>query len=118
MIRRPPRSTLFPYTTLFRSALRPAVQHLADGIAVMPEIGVQPHEALIAGLVDSGDDIPGRRRRLAVDAQIALGAAFDDGVTHVDRDILALPAAQFPDLRGSEARRGDAGLRRGGDAKR
>src|SRR5258708_24743611 len=26
MIRRPPRSTLFPYTTLFRSALR--VQHL------------------------------------------------------------------------------------------
>src|SRR3712207_8067367 len=23
MIRRPPRSTLFPYTTLFRSALRP-----------------------------------------------------------------------------------------------
>src|SRR5256886_13483129 len=25
MIRRPPRSTLFPYTTLFRSQLRPAV---------------------------------------------------------------------------------------------
>src|SRR5260221_10901350 len=24
MIRRPPRSTLFPYTTLFRSAIRPA----------------------------------------------------------------------------------------------
>src|SRR3712207_7427803 len=27
MIRRPPRSTLFPYTTLFRSAVR---QHLTD----------------------------------------------------------------------------------------
>src|SRR2546430_16862122 len=26
MIRRPPRSTLFPYTTLFRSVLRPLVQ--------------------------------------------------------------------------------------------
>src|SRR2546430_15814827 len=26
MIRRPPRSTLFPYTTLFRSALMPAIQ--------------------------------------------------------------------------------------------
>src|SRR3989475_7424247 len=26
MIRRPPRSTLFPYTTLFRSALRRAVE--------------------------------------------------------------------------------------------
>src|SRR6266481_8892142 len=27
MIRRPPRSTLFPYTTLFRSPGRPAHQH-------------------------------------------------------------------------------------------
>src|SRR3712207_9003363 len=26
MIRRPPRSTLFPYTTLFRSALEPAMK--------------------------------------------------------------------------------------------
>src|SRR2546430_10195204 len=26
MIRRPPRSTLFPYTTLFRSAVRPVLQ--------------------------------------------------------------------------------------------
>src|SRR5260370_29022397 len=26
MIRRPPRSTLFPYTTLFRSGLRPGTQ--------------------------------------------------------------------------------------------
>src|SRR2546427_4969241 len=30
MIRRPPRSTLFPYTTLFRSGLRPA-QHDPQG---------------------------------------------------------------------------------------
>src|SRR3712207_9014142 len=27
MIRRPPRSTLFPYTTLFRSALEPQLPH-------------------------------------------------------------------------------------------
>src|SRR3712207_7749135 len=27
MIRRPPRSTLFPYTTLFRSVAGPAVRH-------------------------------------------------------------------------------------------
>src|SRR5687768_17750054 len=27
MIRRPPRSTLFPYTTLFRSAVRKALYH-------------------------------------------------------------------------------------------
>src|SRR3712207_1181101 len=30
MIRRPPRSTLFPYTTLFRSVLRPELEDVAD----------------------------------------------------------------------------------------
>src|SRR5690554_7241204 len=36
MLRRPPRSTLFPYTTLFRSGGRPAARparHTAGGIA-------------------------------------------------------------------------------------
>src|SRR2546430_12817077 len=33
MIRRPPRSTLFPYTTLFRSAIIPA-----DQLAVMEQV--------------------------------------------------------------------------------
>src|SRR3712207_7266095 len=37
MIRRPPRSTLFPYTTLFRSggdrhALDPAAEHVGGGV--------------------------------------------------------------------------------------
>src|SRR5947209_8945420 len=31
MMRRPPRSTLFPYTTLFRSPEGPVVAHEADG---------------------------------------------------------------------------------------
>src|SRR5256885_3239549 len=31
MIRRPPRSTLFPYTTLFRSRTRPRPRHSAGG---------------------------------------------------------------------------------------
>src|SRR5690349_24593559 len=44
MIRRPPRSTLFPYTTLFRSArlatvsmttMRTTVAHGGDGVAVV-----------------------------------------------------------------------------------
>src|SRR3712207_7620493 len=35
MIRRPPRSTLFPYTTLFRSLPRP---HLLDLLGVEPEL--------------------------------------------------------------------------------
>src|SRR3712207_8801015 len=50
MIRRPPRSTLFPYTTLFRSGLavvRPqsAVQQLAagaDGAGAGLPVGAQP----------------------------------------------------------------------------
>src|SRR5687768_18229656 len=33
MIRRPPRSTLFPYTTLFRSRRDPRRQRPADGLA-------------------------------------------------------------------------------------
>ena len=87
-------------------ALGLAVQHLADGVAVMPEIGMQPHEARIAGPIDPGDGVPCRRRRLAVDAKIALAAAFDDGMPHIDRDTLRLPAAHLPDLRGSHSGRG------------
>src|SRR2546422_6343208 len=36
MIRRPPRSTLFPYTTLFRSFHRPPRQRRADREEVAP----------------------------------------------------------------------------------
>src|SRR5262245_63595927 len=32
VIRRPPRSTLFPYTTLFRSYLEPNVEATVDGV--------------------------------------------------------------------------------------
>src|SRR5687768_17789121 len=45
MIRRPPRSTLFPYTTLFRSD-RGARQHAADDAAPAPAVGVAPDEAV------------------------------------------------------------------------
>src|SRR2546426_9290999 len=38
MIRRPPRSTLFPYTTLFRSLLR-ALQQPTDGILLARRAG-------------------------------------------------------------------------------
>src|SRR3712207_7100513 len=45
MIRRPPRSTLFPYTTLFRSGLE-----VEAGVA---EVG--PEEVAVAHLVPRGD---------------------------------------------------------------
>src|SRR3712207_8350788 len=36
MIRRPPRSTLFPYTTLFRSQARPRLARAADVVQPRP----------------------------------------------------------------------------------
>src|SRR3989454_11615321 len=45
MIRRPPRSTLFPYTTLFRSAVR-----AGDFLFVTGQLGVDPKTgALVPG---------------------------------------------------------------------
>src|SRR5256885_17203205 len=35
MIRRPPRSTLFPYTTLFRSEFHPEVNHTERGTELL-----------------------------------------------------------------------------------
>src|SRR3712207_7637340 len=54
MIRRPPRSTLFPYTTLFRS-----VRQLVAGVRRHV-----PHEAAREGVAGAGrvDDVGGRVR--------------------------------------------------------
>src|SRR5690349_22228829 len=57
MIRRPPRSTLFPYTTLFRSVVPAAAHHVraVDAVAVA---GVGQHEQVevLAGLDQRVDD--------------------------------------------------------------
>src|SRR3712207_8710474 len=49
MIRRPPRSTLFPYTTLFRSPLGRVVAQVA--IAAVDELGVgqRPQQGRVQG---------------------------------------------------------------------
>src|SRR3712207_8840011 len=39
MIRRPPRSTLFPYTTLFRSRQRAGRREAADHVAAADDVG-------------------------------------------------------------------------------
>src|SRR3989475_3954649 len=55
MIRRPPRSTLFPYTTLFRSALKPVtspdveaptIQLTVDGQQVEAKQGVSLYDVI------------------------------------------------------------------------
>src|SRR3712207_7327261 len=55
MIRRPPRSTLFPYTTLFRSAHRVANSgaHVA-ALGDVPGISEAPHQ-LRPGLPEAAD---------------------------------------------------------------
>src|SRR3712207_6847501 len=60
MIRRPPRSTLFPYTTLFRSAAQPDVQvavlsqrHLDAALARMGVLGKNIEDE--AGAIDDRD---------------------------------------------------------------
>src|SRR2546430_13577721 len=42
MTRRPPRSTLFPYTTLFRSGVRVAVDHPGRGADVLTAVELVP----------------------------------------------------------------------------
>src|SRR3712207_7993679 len=64
MIRRPPRSTLFPYTTLFRSLVdvgRPAVQvqhgaeHLRGAHAMRPVVAEARHDARLVVVVPVQD---------------------------------------------------------------
>src|SRR2546430_9236537 len=81
MIRRPPRSTLFPYTTLFRSLqarLEIATDALRTEVVAVPERpALREHEYVIAPSCESGaDDRLGpppaveRRRVDPVDAEI------------------------------------------------
>src|SRR5437588_7517506 len=58
MIRRPPRSTLFPYTTLFRSR-----QADAPDVAIHGEARAR-RDALLAATID--EDEVARRRRMAI----------------------------------------------------
>src|SRR3712207_8932936 len=60
MIRRPPRSTLFPYTTLFRS-------HLPDQIAARPAeklFSSRVHEPDLPDAVDYDDPVGDQRDEL------------------------------------------------------
>src|SRR3712207_7911616 len=68
MIRRPPRSTLFPYTTLFRSEGR---HELVDAAARL---------VVVELLVDRDGGLPGEVRVLLVRRDAALAVAGDAGL--------------------------------------
>src|SRR5437764_10588632 len=84
----------------------------------MRKIRVQPHPTAVAAAIRAGDLVPEVGRRSAGDAQIALAAALDRGVAHVDRGLLALSGAQPPQLGRDKRRRRDARLRGGSDRER
>src|SRR3712207_8561782 len=97
MIRRPPRSTLFPYTTLFRSAIR----DLAGGEARHQAVGVRSHQVGGLGLLAEPCEVlraleapepgPSLSRCVAVeggdeiDEELRHGGVLSFGVTSVDR---------------------------------
>src|SRR3712207_7516023 len=67
MIRRPPRSTLFPYTTLFRSAAADTLERLnaLEARLVTPPVrysqpGLQSHISYLYGLTTRADQKVGR----------------------------------------------------------
>src|SRR3712207_8897142 len=70
MIRRPPRSTLFPYTTLFRSHAR----KLAAFLRILEQLGAGPDEAAFVG-----DDFPD----LAILRVVALPVAVANAVPEI-----------------------------------
>src|SRR5258707_11630300 len=51
MIRRPPRSTLFPYTTLFRSYRGSALHLAADGFGDVADLAADPNPELVRMIV-------------------------------------------------------------------
>src|SRR5258705_12780903 len=74
MIRRPPRSTLFPYTTLFRSLDASDV-----GAAIAPELGLDPIDrgavsvGALAPVAELGEALDGRLVLLQVEPGDELG---------------------------------------------
>src|SRR5256885_10730624 len=51
MIRRPPRSTLFPYTTLFRSLIASRVLGIEDSVSIMKQVLAGLSHAHKAGII-------------------------------------------------------------------
>src|SRR3712207_8282759 len=108
MIRRPPRSTLFPYTTLFRSdphlewnELTPSVRLLVDqerarALGLDPQIVSQSLQTLLSGVpvttVRDGTERVEVVARAVGQERLDLGHLGD--LTVVARNGLAVPLAQ------------------------
>src|ERR1035441_8830283 len=108
MIRRPPRSTLFPYTTLFRSsALQTDVANLGvqcagivehdtaieDGDACIPRLAERPEvvkECRRADIVGSHKGVVTLRvpQTVVVNLRVEAAYAIESGIDPVDRPVV------------------------------
>src|SRR2546425_10626134 len=103
MIRRPPRSTLFPYTTLFRSPTVGVGKHLDLDVSRLLEVALEVDRAVAeraGGLAPRRPECPLELRRLTDEAH-ALAAAAHRRLDH----------QRVADLAGRGARRGGVGDR-------
>src|SRR3712207_8866501 len=84
MIRRPPRSTLFPYTTLFRSRRRPPGARRARrrDRPCGGRAGARARRTLTATHPPAWDR--GHRARLALAARRSIAPALEIGSAHVE----------------------------------
>src|SRR2546430_15524476 len=94
MIRRPPRSTLFPYTTLFRSPRQPCRDlgepHLEKAVLVAraDRLGVDRHRQPEAALERTDLDLHRVGVRLPLAPRLALAADGENAVGPLGREIL------------------------------
>src|SRR3989442_12029190 len=105
MIRRPPRSTLFPYTTLFRSRLAADGHPLKDDLRVDGPAAAWVRALLAGHEVLEGGEGGGRALRRANGAVFLAGSTTAAGGPLERRAELE---ALAQDVREAEARRGGA----------
>src|SRR5258705_10818110 len=127
MIRRPPRSTLFPYTTLFRS--RSGAAHLPliepdrvhDAFDDAVEIGVLEHDEGTLAAQLEGQLLAAARGRLANDAADFRGARerdlLDVRMLHQNLARGSVAAADVEPDRWQPALHGDPGKAQGGERR-
>src|SRR3712207_8356348 len=86
MIRRPPRSTLFPYTTLFRSVHEGAQRATGDPLGVPDEVG---------GAGDAAAPLRGPAAQQAEERLVADGPAQDRKSTRLNSSHANISYAVF-----------------------
>src|SRR3712207_4799423 len=113
MIRRPPRSTLFPYTTLFRSPVEAVADDLArgslhgrgtaqtgeGGLATQPlgivSRGKQKRRGVVRADRREGDQLRGRLGDQAIELRVQLGYLFREGLVTPSHRAESEPGRRF-----------------------